>query len=153
MPWVWAGWERLYLRLHPVTPLRVGSLFGYRRKGRVLELHLDSRALNLMRREPGYSTFKAVHRMREDLSALAARVRSGALGDVTELKGTSLMGEAGAVLGFDLHPLPRNLASVLQQYFMVGIDAIYHPRGLRSRSVRRWPVEVWMTIDELLKRY
>jgi hypothetical protein len=153
VPWVWAGWERLHLRLHPVTRLGDGSLFGYRRKGHVLELHLDSRALNLMRGKPGYSTFRAVRGMRADLSALADRVRSGALGDMTELTGTSLMGEAGAVLGFDVRPLPRNLASVLQQYFMVGIDAIYHPRGLRSRAVRRWPVEVWMSVDELLKRY
>jgi hypothetical protein len=63
------------------------------------------------------------------------------------------MGEAGAVLGFDVRPLPRNLANWLQQYFMVGIDALYHPRGLRTRSVRRWPVESRMSVEDLMRRY
>lgn len=31
--------------------------------------------------------------------------------------------------------------------------AIYHPRGLRQRAMRRWPAETSMTVEELLRRY
>ena len=153
MPWVWSGWERIWLRLHPVTPVRPNSLFGYRRIGQTLELHLDGRAFARMRARPGYSTFQAVREMREELGVVASRVRSGDLGDVTGISGTSLMGEAGGVLGFEVRPLPRNFANTLKQYFFVGLDAIYHPRGLRERAMHRWPAETWMSAAELLARY
>jgi hypothetical protein len=153
VPWVWTGWERVWLRFHPVTPVREGSLFGIRRIDQTLELHLDGRALTRMRGEPGYSTFKAVHELREELAVVASRVRRGELGEVASIKGTSLMGEAGGVLGFEIRPLSRNFANVLKQYFLVGLDAIYHPRGLRERAMRRWPAETWMSVETLLERY
>lgn len=153
VPWIWLAWERLYIRLHPVTVIRPGSLFGFRRHGQIVELHLDGRALARRRGEPGYSTFQTLRQLRGDLAELAVKIRGGELRDVAEIRGTSLMGEAGAVLGFEMRPLPRNFANFLKQYFMVGLDAIYHPRGLRSRSMRRWPVESWMTAETLLGRY
>lgn len=153
VPWVWTSWERIWLRTHPVTRVRADSLFAFRQVDHTLELHLDGRALARMRQQPGYSTFKAVHEMREELSVVARRVRRGELRDVTGIKGTSLMGEAGGVLGFEIRPLPRNFANAMKQYFLVGLDAIYHPRGLRVRAMRRWPVETWMTVDALLERY
>jgi hypothetical protein len=141
------------MRLHPATPVRAGALFVFRRRGRILELHLDSRALARMRAMPGYSTFRAVREMRDELAVLASRVRSGELGTPTAVSGTSLMGEAGAVLGFELRPLPHNLANSLKRYYFVGLDAIYNPLGLRARATRRWPVETWMPVDQLLRRY
>ena len=153
VPWVWTGWEWFYNRTHPVTPVRTGSLFGVRRVGSILELHLDGKALAAMRRGPGYSTFHAVHVLREDLSALARRLRDGEFAGVTAVRGTSLMGEAGAVLGFEVRPVKKTIGNRLERYFMVGLDAIYHPRGLRERAKARWPVEVTMSVDELLRRY
>ena len=153
VPWVWTGWESIWLRFHPVTPVREGSLFRMRRVDRMIELHLDPRALARMRREPGYSTFKAVHELREELGVVADRVRRGELGEVTAITGTSLMGEAGGVLGFEVRPLPRNFGNALKQYFLVGLDAIYNPRGLRDRAMRRWPAETWMPVEKLLERY
>ena len=153
VPWVWTTWERIWLRWHPITPIRPGSLFAFRRVGDVLELHLDSHALTRMRQQPGYSTFRAVHEMREEMRVLAARVRSGELGDVRGIEATTLMGEAGGVLGFEVRPLPRSLSNVLKQYFMVGLDAIYHPGGLRERAMRRWPAAIWMSVETLLDRY
>jgi hypothetical protein len=153
VPWVWSTWERIWLRFHPVTPIGDESLFAVRRVGKSLELHLDSTALDRMRRERGYSTFRAVHRMREDLAALATRLRRGDFAGVEDLRAKTLMGEAGAVLGFHTRVAPRNLANAFQQYFQVGLDAIYHPRGLRPNAKRRWPVEIRMTTEELLRRY
>lgn len=148
--WVWRAWERLYLRVYPITPIRDGSLFAVRRHGDSLELHLDSRALKRMREGSGYSTFKAVHEMRADLAALAGRMRSGEFSGVRQIHATTVMGEAAAVLGFHTRAAPRNLANWFEQYYQVGLDAIYHPKGLRENSKRRWPVEIWITTDELL---
>ena len=149
--WIWLAWERIYMRAHPVVPVRPGALFGFRMVGSIVELHVDSRALRRMRETN--SAFYVVRRMGEDLTALASRVGGGQLGAVSIITGTSLMGEAGGILGFETRPLPRNLANVLKHYFFVGLDAIYHPRGLRPRSIRRWPVESWMTADALQGRY
>jgi YkoP-like protein len=151
--WIWSGWERFYLWTHPVTPVRPGSLFTFGRKGQILELHLDGRALMELRAQPGYSTFKAVHQLREELAVLASRVGSGELGKVSGLLGTSLMAQAGPVLGFETRPLPHDLYHTLLQYLLAGLDAIYHPRGLRARATRRWPAESWMTVGALLQRY
>jgi hypothetical protein len=153
VPWVWSTWERIWLRFHPVTPVAGDSLFAVRRIGTSLELHLDSAVLARMRREDGYSTFRAVHRMREDLGALAARLRRGDFSGVDDIRATTLMGEAAAVLGFHTRVAPRNVANAFLQYFQVGLDAVYHPRGLRANAKRRWPVEIWMTTAELVARY
>ena len=153
VPWVFTGWERFYLRLHPIQPIRERALFAVSRKGDALELHLLSRQLNRMRGGSGYSTFKALHVMREDLAILAARLRSGDFAGVAEIRAKTLMGEAASVLGFHTRAAPRNLANAFQQYFQVGLDAIYHPRGLRQRARSRWPVEIWMSVAELLERY
>jgi hypothetical protein len=151
--WIWSFVERLFLRIQPLTPVGEGTLFAYRVHGDVVQLHLEGRALNARRRAAGYSTFKAVHELRAELGVLASRIRRGELGDVRVLKGTSLIGAAGGVLGFETRTLPRSLGAALEQYFLVGLDAIHHPRGLRVRATRRWPVETTMTVSELLRRY
>ena len=153
VPWVWSTWERIWLRFHPITPIGDDSLFAVRPVGKSLELHLDSRALERMRSAGGYSTFRAVHRMREDLAELAVRLRRGDFPGVVDVRAKTLMGEAGAVLGFHTRVAPRNLANAFQQYFQVGLDAVYHPRGLRANARRRWPVEIWMSVEELHARY
>lgn len=151
--WIWLAWERLWLQLFPVTPVQPGSVFAYRRAGDLLELHLVGRRVAEMRGAPGYSGFKIIHELREDLGVIASRVRSGELGWVKGIRGTSLMGDVGGIVGLAARPLPHTLGNRLEQYFMVGLDAIYHPRGLREHSLRRWPVESWMSVEELLKRY
>ena len=153
VPWVWTSWERFYLLLFPISPVGDGSLFAVTRRGSTLELHLDSKALARMRREEGYSTFKALHQMRSDLAVLAERMRSGEFAGVTELRGKSLMGEAGAVLGFQTRVAPPTVSNAFLLYFQVGLDAAYHPRGLRERAKRRWPVEISMSIAGLLESY
>lgn len=151
--WVWRTWERLWLWLFPVTPVWPRSVFGYRRAKDVLELHLDGRRVAEMRSAPGYSGFKVIRELREDLRVIAGLVRSGELAWVKAIRGTSLMGEVGGIVGFEARPLPHSLGNRLEQYFMVGLDAIYHPLGLRAHSMRRWPVESWMSVEALLKRY
>jgi len=150
----WAWWERLTLWLIPVTPIRQGSIFAVhaRRTGGVLELHVDSREYN-RRRSAGASPFGILRELRGDLAALADRIRAGEFPSARLLWARSLMGTAGGVLGFHTRRLPRTPATALHQYALVGLDALYHPKGLRRRATQRWPVETTMTVDELLRRH
>ncbi len=174
IPWIWLAWERFMLRMNPLTSVRPGALFSFhtmrhRRRSLtlrdgstvavgavVLELHLDNRQLARMRREPGFSTWRAVHHMRDDLAALASRVAAGELGPVSAIHGTSLIGRAGRTLGFDVQPLRDGCSARLERYFMAGIDAVYHPDGLArvaGRAGRRWPVDSWMSAARLADLY
>ena len=153
VPWVWTTWERIYVFFRPVTPVAPGSLFSYHRMGDVLELHLDGRALVEVRARQGYTTYQLVRQLRAELAVLASRIRSGELNGVASIKGVSLMGEAGRIFGFEVRPLPPTLGNRLERYFMVGLDAIYHPRGLREQAMKRWPTETTMTRETLLERY
>ena len=172
--WIWLAWEKLVLRLHQVVPARAGALFVFRivrHRGRpvtlsdgvvicsgarIVELHLDNAQLARLRRQPEFTTWSGVGHLRRDLAALAQRVASGDHGQVEAIKGLSLLGQAGATLGFECHPLPIRFGSRLQHYFMAGLDAVYHPDGLgrlAGRARRRWPVESWMSAARLVGRY
>jgi hypothetical protein len=150
----WNWWERFTLWLVPVTPVRPGSIFTVhlRGGGEILELHLDSRELN-RRRSAGASAFALMRVLREDLATLADRIRGGEFSTARLLWARSLVGGAGGVLGFQTRPLPHTVVAALHQYVLVGLDAINHPRGLRRRAMKRWPVETTISVEDLLRRY
>lgn len=162
---LWTLWERLMFSAYRVRPARPGALLLFRvkrhrgplvvladgtrveRGARIVDLHLANRRLLAMRGEPGYGPWHAVRAMRGDLAALGERVRSGDLGDVAALHGLSLVGSAGGILGFETRPRRGGPRGAIERYFMAGIDAVYHPDGLRrldGRAQQRRPVEVWM---------
>jgi len=168
---VWIGWEHLTLKGHRIQPVQPGSLFQFRvdvhrgadhrladgtmvhRNDPIIELHLDNRGLLAMREGPGYSTWRTVHTLRSDLTALGVRLSAGEFGRVVAVHGVSLMGAAGGVLGFETQELPHTLKTAFQRYFLAGLDAVYHPAGLDrldSRARGRWPVEVWMSSERAI---
>ena len=157
------------LRLHPVHHVRPGSLVLYRVRrhhgpavvlddgtrvehgAAIVELHLDNRRLVALRAEPGYGTWRAVEVLRQDLRAIGRRVGAGELGEVAALHGVSLLGSAGPAFGFEKREVPHSWGNSFVRYFMAGVDAIYHPEGLRrleGRARERWPVEVWMSAGQ-----
>ncbi|MFI5282638.1 MAG: YkoP family protein [Candidatus Dormibacterales bacterium] len=163
---VWAGWERLMLRRHPLREARPGGLLLFRvehqrgadhrlkdgslvRHGDpIVELHLANRRLLAMRTEPGYSTWRVMRTLRSDLVALGQRIAAGELGPVAALHGVSLIGAGGGLAGFEVGELPHTWRTALERYFLAGLDAVYHPAGLdrlRGRARERWPAEVWMS--------
>ena len=165
---VWAAWERLMLRRHPTIPAREGGLFRYRlesyrgperrladgtvvRRGdRLVDLHFDNRVMAQMRKEGRFTAWRAVHELRLDVAAIGRAAAKGELGPVVALHGTSLMGAAGGVLGFESRELPHDLRRAFERYFLAGLDAIYHPSGLKrleGQASRRWPSEVWMSAE------
>lgn len=163
---VFLAWERLTLRIHRVDQIRPGGLFLFRiqsyrgppvrladgtvigRGDRIVELHLANRRLPALRQECGYSTWKLVHELRSDLAALGGLIARREIEPVVALHGVSLIGAAGATLGFEVRELPHTWRTAFIRYFGTGIDAVYHPAGLARLAGRvreRWPAEVWMS--------
>jgi hypothetical protein len=74
---------------------------------------------------------------------------------VGALHGVTLFASPGRRLGFELHPVPHTWAWALQRFYLIALLPIYHRNGWREfdRMRRdRWPAELWMSVDELLRR-
>lgn len=157
----------------PLTALRDGTIVTP--GDWVVELHFDNRRLlqlwlaelpsatpSLQHDSSGTKRarlgvpWELLRRARDDLTELAGRVTRGELADVKALVGITLFARAGRRLGFEVHPLPSTWYSRLQQFFFVGLVAIYHPLGWhiaeRYRE-RAWPGRAWMSIPQLLQHY
>ena len=178
VPAIWLGWERLDLwrtaRRYGLPYAQPGSITRYAPKtyagpplvlrdgalvrpgDRILELHLDNRAiLRLATTSRQWPSWIALRLFAEDLDALARRVRDGEFEGVAAIRGLTLLTVPARRLGFDVRPLPRTWGPRLLHFYLVGLVAIYHPHGWRGAAYMRqaaWPGEVWMSIDGLLRR-
>lgn len=177
MPAIWLGWERLDLwwtthryglpyaqpgsitRYAPKTyagpplVLRDGALV--RPGDRILELHLDNRALLQLATSRQWPPWIALRQFAEDLDALARRVRDGEFEGVAGIRALTLLTVPARRLGFEVRPLPCTWGPRLLHFYLVGLVAIYHPYGWRGAAYMRqaaWPGEVWMSIDGLRRR-
>lgn len=167
---VWVWWERLYLWRHHVRALSDTSIFrievrthrgdtvvlpGDRTVARgdlVVELHLANRRVAGASDTAGWSPFQVIAAVRADLSLLSRLVTAGLLGPVTAVHAISLLAPALERVGFRVAPLPPSPWSRLVRFYLIGLLAVYHPRGwagaMRARS-RAWPAEAWMSSESL----
>lgn len=170
----WPIWERIKQRLEPVMliPDAPHSLFLVhfgRYHGRpitlpdgttiargdvVCELHLNNR--KLVAATGGNA--ELLGQLRGDLRALAAWARrpdfpSGA----RALFGFTLMSPGARRLGFITRDRPLTLKVRLDRFFLVGLLALYNRRGVErlrhGTTYRHYPREIWMSRDELVRRY
>jgi hypothetical protein len=135
------------VRLSDGTVVQPGDL--------IVELHLDNPALASSARQSDWSPWRDLHKGAVDLQTLDARIQRGEFGRVQALRGITLLATVGRRLGFEVRPLAPTWHTSLLRYFFVGLDAIYHPRGLArlDRHLdRRWPVEMWMSAAALHAR-
>lgn len=163
---VWLGWEALTAWWWRLRPIRPGSVLRYRvlvhrgpplsladgtvvRPGdRVVDLHLDNRALTRMLVEERATPWSLLRRLKEDLAALLRLGERGKLGEVRALYGMTLFAEPARRLGFEVRPLPRTWRWALVHFYLVGLVALYHPEGWRRAARLRdrlWPGQVWMS--------
>jgi hypothetical protein len=115
---------------------------------RVIELHIDNAALASSAGRSDWSPWRALQTAAGDLQTLDTWIQEGRFGTVRALTGVTLLGSVGRRLGFEVRPLDVNWHSWLLCYFFIGLEAIYHPKGLARldrRTERRWPVELWMS--------
>lgn len=170
---VWLAWERLTRWWWGVRPIRPGGILCYnvaRYRGpattladgtpirpgdRLVELHLDNRALARLTTAGRLSPWSALALAARDLEALAGPIARGELGPVRALHGVTIFAQAARRLGFEVRPLPRTWVWRLVRFFLLGLLVIYHPAGwarLARLRAEVWPGEVWLSVAALSSR-
>ncbi len=188
-------WDRLYIRWHRLRPVSPDGLVFFRletyrgsqvtlpdgtriaRGDPVCRLHLRN---DLVARsaDTGVSsrTWRGIGGVRADLTALATRAEAGTLahkGDpVRALAGATVHFKGAPRLGFSVVVQPQTWRLEFQRAYMMGLMALFGPRGTlrRRREDGRVPGgsgqaesgrggpdlevgELWMSRSELLARY
>lgn len=171
---VWLVWERLTVWRWHLQPIREGGVLRFmprRHAGApvvlrdgtivkpgesILELHLDNRALAARALSDAWTPWQVFRLIADDLTELACQLATPPFVDVVAIHGVTLLAPPGTRLGFEFHPLPRTLGWAFVHYFLVGLLAVYHPRGWQGAArvrERAWPGELWMSRDTLLARF
>ena len=172
----WPIYERLWQALHRVRPvpgapeglLRIDFARYHgrpitlpdgtriQRGDRIGELHINNRAI--ARLAPDGRALRLLPLFAASFRALAAWSREpGFPADLRAIYAFTLLGRASGRLGFTLRERPPTLHTRLDRFFMTGLLALYNPGGtgrLRQGSTYgSFPVEIWMSRGELLRRY
>jgi MFS family permease len=173
---VWPIWEWLTQRFLPISaiPGAPHGLFGMRRAryhGKpvtlpdgtrvargdpIVELHFrNDRLPKIVARS---STWRLARMLAEDLQALARWSSRLDRDDAPRaVFGVTVLGRAAPRLGFFVRPRPRGVYTWLEGLFMTGLLALYHPEGTgrlrRGTTYGSAPAEVWMSREELIRRY
>ncbi len=119
-------------------------------------LHLNNRKVSELARET--SSWRIARMIAGDLAALARWAEGpGEIARAQAFMGVTLLGRAGPRLGFTLRERPRTIHARLERFFMEGLLAMYNPEGVRrlkrGATYTTYPVEIWMSRGELLRRY
>ncbi len=170
---VWVWWERFTnwrFKVRPVGPdsFLLYSLSRYSGKDRVLadgtrlhrgdsiiELHFNNPYITRLIGENRFTPWKGLRLAARDISILEERVASGSLGQVKAMHGVTLFAAMGHRLGFEVYRLPHSPYWGLVRYFMVGLIALYHPKGWEHASRTRetlWPGEMWLGTETMRQR-
>jgi MFS family permease len=172
----WPIWERIYQAFLPTTAIphaphgllsvHLGRYHGrpitlpdgaqIRRGTRIAELHFDNRRLSAAARTA--DSWRLIQMIAEDMGALAAWASEpGKQAQAQAIRGLTLIGRAAPRLGFTVRQRPVTIIARLDRFFMTGLMAIYNPDGvrrlMRGTTYGAYPVEVWMSRGELLRRY
>jgi MFS family permease len=170
----WPVWERIDRWWHPVQPipgaphgLFLVQLSLYRgqpvslpdgthitRGDPIIELHMNNRALAA---GAEHGPFELLALLEGDLRALAAWAAQPDAPPFHALHGLTLLSRAAPRLGFTLRPRPVTLVAWFDRFFMTGLLALYHVRGVErlthGGTYGDYPQEVWMSRAELGRRY
>lgn len=172
----WPLWEWLTLRVMPhqaipnapyhlfevqfthvdAKPITLPDGTHIKRRDPVVILHINNRVLSRIVDET--TPWQQLRMMRDDLRALAQWVeRGGFPDDIRAIYGYTLLGRAASRLGFTLRRRPSSIRTRLDRFFLMGIMVLYHPGGRerlqRGTTYDTEPVETWMSLGELRRRY
>lgn len=170
---LWERFTRVFWRLQPIphAPSRLLEIRFIRYSGEalalpdgtpigrgdpIIELHFRNRAfLEIEEQAPAW---RYVQLIAQNLKALAHWMQSPDFpGDPLAITGTTLLYRGAPRLGFTLRQRPRGLRARLERFFMMGLLVLYHRQGgarlLRGTTYGTYSQEVWMSREELLRRY
>lgn len=173
----WPFWDRVTLLVHPTQPIphATANVFEMQftrwpgrpitlpdgthiaKGARIVELHINNRMVAEIMTRAG-SRRLLLHLMQDDLRALAAWSQMPAFpSNIHAVYGFTLLSRAAPRLGFTIRSRPRTIRNWLDRFFMMGLLAIYSPRGTerlqQGTTYSSYPEEVWMSRNELLHRY
>ncbi len=173
----WPLWERFtrwYWHLQPVpyAPYRLLEVRFTRYTGKaidlpdgthiddgasVIELHFRNRAfLELEEQTPAWMYLQLIA---QNLRALAHWIETpDCPGRPLAIYGVTLLYRGAPRLGFTLRERPRSkVYTSLERFFLMGLLVLYHRQGykrlLYGKTYGTSAQEVWMSCQELLKRY
>ncbi len=172
----WPIWEWLTLRVMPhkeipnapyhlfevqfthvdANPITLPDGTHIKRRDPIAIIHINNRVLSRIVSET--TPWQQLRMMRGDLQALARWVAAGGVPkDIHALYGYTLLGRAASRLGFTLRYRPSSIRTRLDRFFLMGIMVLYHPGGrerlTHGTTYETEPVETWMSLDELQRRY
>lgn len=169
---VWPLWERLARRIWltspvPAAPHGIFALHLTHYRGApfplpdgtvvrggdpVAELHINSAVVTPLAIPRVWGVLPAA---RKDLSALAAYAILST--DLKAFYAVTLLAAGASRLGFTRRERPVTLRAHLERFFLMGLLALYSPDGLarlsRGKTHNSYPEEVWISRDELIRRY
>lgn len=145
------GAVRYRITAHRGRPVTLSDGTRVQPGDRIVELHFRNHDLLRTTGTAGWNPWQTLDAIDKDLAALSELVAPGEIGPVRALHGVTLFASPGRRLGFDVQEVPHTWTWALQRFFLVGLLPIYHRDGWREfdRMRRRWPGELWMSIDAL----
>jgi hypothetical protein len=171
----WPGWEHIAHRLWPTVgipnapygllrmrlkaykgqPLTLPGDTTIGRNALVGELHCNNPALLHQVLRHRVNPYRAC---REDLRCLAAWAGKDSLGiQVEAFFGRTMLAVGAARMGFAVRDVRKGPWLWLERFFMIGLLLLYTESGLgrltRGTTVLSYPKEVWISRDQLMKRY
>ncbi len=150
------GLLHIHLGRYHGQPITLPDGTQVRRGAWITELHFDNQRMSAAARTAG--AFEFTRMIAEDMQALAAWASApGPVARPVAVLGITLIGRAAPRLGFTVRERPVTIKTRLDRFFMDGLMAIYNPDGVRrlrrGTTYATYPMEVWMSRAELLRRY